>query len=253
MAVEIEHGCDARNGLTLIDRLIKYRSMSDTNTQPRPASGSPADLTRSALIQAALKLFGTQGYDGTSTREIAAAAKANIGSIAYHFGGKDGLRLACADFIVETIQKVAGEALKSVPAQPLNREAAMAQLSGALERMVMFIIASPEAGGVVQFVLRELAQPTAALDRIYLGVFEPVHRRLCAIWEAATGEPAESERTKITVFTVIGQVVYFRIARPAVLRRLGWTDIGPKEAAAVIAVAKDNLDAITASRTGGKS
>lgn len=78
------------------------------NTPPRrEASASPAEQTRGALVRAALKLFGQQGFDGTSTREIAAEAKANIGSIAYHFGGKEGLRLAAADFIVDTIQAVA--------------------------------------------------------------------------------------------------------------------------------------------------
>ena len=59
-----------------------------------------------------------------------------------------------------------------------------------------------------------------------------------------------TEHTKITVFTMIGQVVYFRIGREAVMRRMGWTDIGPKEAAAVIAVAKDNLAAVLAARKG---
>ena len=70
---------------------------------PRPATKRPGDddntassaeQTRKALVIAALKLFGTVGYDGASTREIAAAANANLGSIAYHFGGKEGLRLA---------------------------------------------------------------------------------------------------------------------------------------------------------------
>ncbi len=45
----------------------------------------------------------------------------------------------------------------------------------ALERMVHFIVARPETGEIVQFLLRELAHPTAAPDRIYKGVFEPVH------------------------------------------------------------------------------
>ncbi len=82
--------------------------------------------------------------------------------------------------------------------------------------MVGFIVASPQAGEIVQFVLRELSHPTAALDRIYAGVFEPTHRRLCQVWEQATGEAAESEATRLTVFTLIGQVIYFRIGREAV-------------------------------------
>ncbi|MGX8011014.1 CerR family C-terminal domain-containing protein [Mesorhizobium sp. ORM8.1] len=211
---------------------------------------SPAEQTRAALVAAALKLFGRQGFDGTSTREIAAEAKANIGSIAYHFGGKEGLRAAAADHIVETIQAIAGPVLGATtqPAAPASQEAARAQLFAVLEGMVSFIVASPQAGEIVQFVLRELSHPTAALDRIYAGVFEPTHRRLCQVWEQATGEPAESEATKLTVFTMIGQVIYFRIGREAVLRRMGWREIGKDEAAKVVAVATGNLKAMLAAR-----
>jgi TetR/AcrR family transcriptional regulator, regulator of cefoperazone and chloramphenicol sensitivity len=227
----------------------------DTNSTPQTPPSS-AELTRKALIHAALKLFGSKGFDGTSTRDIAALANANIGSIAYHFRGKDGLRLAAADYIVQTIETVASQAMGNLEAPiqaPLDREAARAQLASGLERMITFIVASPEAGEVVQFVLRELSQPTAALDRIYNGVFEPVHKRLCMLWEYATGEPAESEHTKITVFTLIGQVVYFRIGREAVRRRMGWAEIGPKEAAEILAVAKENLAAILEGRKGQSS
>lgn len=218
-----------------------------------PRRETSPELTRAALVQAALKLFGRQGFDGTSTREIAAEAQANIGSIAYHFGGKEGLRAAAADYIVETIQTIAGQALGAGPAAPASDpEAARAQLFAVLERMGGFILAQPQAGEIVQFVLRELSHPTAALDRIYDGVFEPTHRRLCLVWEQATGEPAESERTRLTVFTLIGQVIYFRIGREAVMRRMGWHDIGAAEAAKVVAVTTDNLSAILAARMGSK-
>lgn len=222
-----------------------------------PSAVSPADQTRAALIHAGLTLFGQKGFDGTSTREIAALARANIGSIAYHFGGKEGLRLAVADYIVETIRAVAGQALgdmesgKTTPAP--TPEAAEALVTGAAERMVGFITSRPEARDIVPFVLRELGSPTAALDRIYTGVFEPVHGRLCAVWAAATGEDPDSERTRLTLFTIIGQAVYFRIARAAVLRRMGWSDIGPVEAAKIAAVTRDNIAAILASRKGKTS
>lgn len=227
--------------------------------EPTPTVQTPpssADMTRLALIRAALTLFGSKGFDGTSTRDIAALANANIGSIAYHFRGKDGLRLAAADHIVQTIQAIAGQAmgnLDATMAARLEPDAARAQLIGALERMITFIVASPEAGEVVQFVLRELSQPTAALDRIYNGVFEPVHKRLCMLWEQTTGEPAESDRTKLTVFTLIGQVVYFRIGREAVRRRMGWTEIGPQQASDILDVARSNLVAILEGRKGQPS
>lgn len=228
-----------------------------TNAKIPRRETSPADMTRAALVRAALKLFGRQGFDGTSTREIAAEAKANIGSIAYHFGGKEGLRAAAADYIVDTIQTIAGQAIGNLRApsdsEAGDPEAARAQLFTALERLVAFVVARPEAGEIVQFVLRELSHPTAALDRIYDGVFEPTHRRLCLVWEQATGEPAESEATRLTVFTLIGQVVYFRIGREAVMRRMGWRAIGNAEAVKIAATVTDNLGAILAARKDRRS
>ncbi|GAA5542575.1 hypothetical protein Brsp02_03205 [Brucella sp. NBRC 113783] len=123
-------------------------------TSPASSTGQgetslPSDQTRMALIHAALRLFGSKGYDATSTREIAGFAKANIGSIAYHFGGKEGLRLAAADYIVETIQGVAGQALGhygAIGEPAVTKEAARQQLGVALERMVQFIVAQPASG-----------------------------------------------------------------------------------------------------------
>jgi len=46
---------------------------------------------RNRLLDAALKLFAEQGFAKTSTREIALAAQANVASISYYFGDKDGL------------------------------------------------------------------------------------------------------------------------------------------------------------------
>ncbi len=213
---------------------------------------SPAEQTRAALVHAGLRLFGRKGFEGTSTRELAALAKANIGSIAYHFGGKEGLHLACADFIVETIRSIANPELEQAAAA-ISPDDAAERLDQSMERIVGFFVASPEVGDFAQFVLRELSVPSPALDRLYTGVFEPTHRQLCTIWEQATGEPAESEATRIRMFTLIGQVVYFKIAREAVFRRMGWTEIGRAQAALIGAVVSDNLSAILASRKGGKS
>jgi AcrR family transcriptional regulator len=224
---------------------------------PNPVSAhkaehaSAADQTRLALVRAGLKLFGGQGYDATSTRQIAAAAKSNIGSIAYHFGGKEGLRAACAEYIVETIRGVASETLarpELVAAALRDPDMAAAALRATLQRLVGFATAIPEAADMMHFILREMGRPTSALDSIYAGVFEPVHRQVCAIWAAATGDDADSERTRVQVFTLIGQVVYFRVAREAVLRRMGWQTLGPAEIDLVTKVAVDNVSAIVAAR-----
>jgi AcrR family transcriptional regulator len=222
---------------------------SGGKAEQNPASA--ADQTRLALIRAGLRLFGGQGYDATSTREIAAASKSNIGSIAYHFGGKEGLRAACAEYIVDTIRGIAGEALgrsDTMVAVLRDPDIAAAALRTMLQRLIGFATAIPEAADMMQFILREMARPTSALDTIYSGVFEPVHKQACAIWAAATGDDAESERTRVQVFTLIGQVVYFRVAREAVRRRMDWQTVGAAEIDLITKVAIDNVSAVIAAR-----
>ncbi len=43
------------------------------------------------LVHAGLRLFATQGYSKTSTRELAEAAQVNVAAISYYFGDKAGL------------------------------------------------------------------------------------------------------------------------------------------------------------------
>ena len=51
----------------------------------------PSDLTRQALIAAALAVFAEKGFVAGSIREITRRAKANQAAVTYHFGGKEGL------------------------------------------------------------------------------------------------------------------------------------------------------------------
>ncbi|KHD84103.1 forespore capture DNA-binding protein RefZ [Heyndrickxia ginsengihumi] len=51
--------------------------------------------TKERIISTAISLFHTNGYKGTTIREIAKAAKVNSANISYYFNGKQGLLEAC--------------------------------------------------------------------------------------------------------------------------------------------------------------
>lgn len=55
------------------------------------ASMSPQHSNRQALIEGALSCLENTPSSQITARQIAAAAKANLGSIGYHFGSTDGL------------------------------------------------------------------------------------------------------------------------------------------------------------------
>ncbi|ARE41735.1 Transcriptional regulator YbiH, TetR family [Rhodovulum sp. P5] len=194
--------------------------------------------TRDSLIQAAVALFGQKGFAETSTREIAAAAETNVASIAYHFGNKAGLNEACIRHVAGQIATAIGG---PVPDTATDPDEAAAQLEVILRRFVGFIAAAPGAADVVTFLLRQLAGPTEAVDLIYDEFLEPRHRALCHLWGQATGLPAESETVKLSVFSMIGQALYFRIGAPYVRKRLDWSEIGADEAARIADLLVANL------------
>src|SRR3546814_18833460 len=51
------------------------------------------------LLRCALDLFGRHGFDGTSTRAIAAAAGKPMSAITYHFGGQEELYVAASRYL----------------------------------------------------------------------------------------------------------------------------------------------------------
>ena len=75
---------------------------SAADLAPKRARGRPRKTPderddgnrRQALLSAAAKLFRRQGFDGTSTRDIATAAGMQSGSPFYHFKSKDALLYA---------------------------------------------------------------------------------------------------------------------------------------------------------------
>lgn len=203
--------------------------------------------TRQSLVLTALRLFGEKGFEATTTREIAAAAGANIGSISYHFGGKEGLHAACAEFIVATMRSVIGVTFDidapdaETMLEPDEARRRLSQLSGV---MIAFLAARPEAELIAPFILREMTHPTEALQKIYGQVIEPVHKRLCRVWADATGMAHDDPQTLLSVFAMIGQVVYFRLAREIVLRRMGWSELGDRQAGEIASVLERNLAAV---------
>lgn len=214
----------------------------DTDSAPA-ASG-----TRAALIAAGLHLFGRDGFAATSTRALAAHAGTNVASIAYHFGGKDGLRLACGQEVMQRVAGFAGPADMPGPAPAPAPEQALALLETMLRAMAAFLTRAPQAADTVAFILREMTEEGPAFDLIYRDFFLPKHRQLCHLTAAAIGGDPESADIRLLVFSVLGQAVYFRLGQPLICRRMGWDSYGEAEAQAVADRLVANMHAILRGR-----
>lgn len=69
---------------------------------------------RDQILQEAARLFGTQGFDATTIRDIAAAAGILGGSIYYHFSSKEDIFLAVHSTGIERISNAVLTAISGI-------------------------------------------------------------------------------------------------------------------------------------------
>ena len=87
--------------------------MSSPTRTPRPSPAADRDRTARARIRdAAISRFAADGIAGAQLKAIAADAGVSPALIIHHFGSKEGLRVACDAYVVETIRNRKREAME---------------------------------------------------------------------------------------------------------------------------------------------
>lgn len=191
---------------------------------------SPANAdnqTAENLILAGIDLFGEHGFRSTTTRMIATAAGANIGSIAYYFGNKHGLYLAAARHISTRLRedlKLAEMGITHDHAHTLSRAQATDLLEQLVRRMVRLFMETPEARRWLMMVMREQANPTEAFDILYQDAFEKAHVTVTTLLSVLMGQDPLDQRVILEAHALVGQIVFFLIGRTPLMRRLGTVD-----------------------------
>jgi AcrR family transcriptional regulator len=103
--------------------------------------------SREQLLVGAIECIQTKGYARTTARDIAAASGANLASIGYHFGSKEGLLNAAIIRLFEEWTEMLGNAAFTDPdAPPLARMArSWVVMLEAFERQRPLLVAFLEA------------------------------------------------------------------------------------------------------------
>lgn len=138
------------------------------------------EATRARILDAAIGLFGTFGFDSVSTREIAADAAVPQASLRYYFESKQRLYIACLEQVQAQIFHVMRAALEDAEAQLKNDYATTEEMISSFcalqEALVDALLGSNEGGIAALLVLRhdlpsrggsgELSGDLTNIDRI---------------------------------------------------------------------------------------
>jgi AcrR family transcriptional regulator len=222
--------------------------MTSRKKKAPPLSG------REKLIQAGIKVFGTYGYEGASTRELAREAGINISQIPYYFGGKEGLYAAVLAHIAGTAQGAMGEriariklamaegAIRSGGPRSLSEEECRRHLHGFIEGLTRFLLSEKASPHMGRIFIREQMDPTPAFDPLYDSTIRPMHEMVTTLVTTVTG--LQGEQAVLAAQALIGQAIIFKTHREVALRRTGWTGYGEGETEAIVQLVKRHTDAI---------
>jgi AcrR family transcriptional regulator len=106
--------------------------------------------TKARILAAAEEVFAARGFDGSSTREIAAAAGVNISSLHYHWESKETLYLAVLQDIYDRVIALARESVR-----PRAGGGSRAAIETTLGRLVDFFWDHPT---IPRLLLRRLLE-----------------------------------------------------------------------------------------------
>jgi TetR/AcrR family transcriptional regulator, regulator of cefoperazone and chloramphenicol sensitivity len=189
--------------------------------------------TRTRLLRTALAVFAHRDFEAVSVREIVDQAGANIAAISYHFGGKQALYLATAEFLADAMQDQLGPTLARIGAEVEGADpsAARRMLEEIIQQLVHSLTMDRLGEDAAGFILREQHQPTAAFDILYERLMKPIQETYQMLVSRMLGEPESNRRRQVLItHALMGQILAFRSARTTVLRRLDQADFSEQDA-----------------------
>jgi AcrR family transcriptional regulator len=211
---------------------------------------SKREQARQRLITAAVELFGEQGLEGATVREIARTAGQNVAAIAYYFGGKRKLYQIVMEGIIRELRQRLGDVLSEIHELRRKKSASRAEalrlLKSFLCTVYIRLLSRNETLPVVRLIVREQLKPTAGFDILYDQGFREVHEGLCFLVGIILAQNPRDRQVIVRTHTLMGQVYFFAMSREAILRRLRWRDLEGKNAQLVTQVLLENLDALLA-------
>jgi AcrR family transcriptional regulator len=152
--------------------------------QHSAASGA---RTRSAILDAAEKLFAAFGFDGTSIRDVAQAADVPLALVSYHFKSKLGLYRSVFQRRLVAIDQIRTSTIDQIGSgdDPMDL---LRQVSRALVEPIIQLNTSVEGSDFARLIAREVNDPQEAERGIIKEHFDPIAETIIAKLLAAFPE-----------------------------------------------------------------
>jgi AcrR family transcriptional regulator len=213
-ATEINHFvvgayCLGRGAPRLITRMVNKTTRR--RTRGRPKTGHSDDV-RQAILVSSRDLFLRYGYRAVSSRQIAAAAGANVAMIRYYFGGKPGLYREMIEGMLAPIR---------VGIDAMRANQAAVDLPMIMAGLARLWAANPWIPGMM---IREVLSPEGPLRAIFLrdiaSKVVPIVEQIVA-GEIERGRLRAGMEPKLVVLAMMSLVAFPFLTLPVSSKLLG--------------------------------
>jgi AcrR family transcriptional regulator len=169
--------------------------------------------TRRQLLETAGEVFAEVGFRDATVREICRRAGANIAAVNYHFGDKEKL-------YTEVLRDCQQRAMEKYPLMlDVSPNAAPdKRLRAFVESLLRRIFDSGPTAWHGKLMMREMIDPTAALDSIVEEKLRPMAEQLRQVVAEILDRPVDDERVRLCSFSVVSQCVFYNHCRPLITR-----------------------------------
>jgi len=168
-----------------------------TKAREAPAS------TKARILAAAEAVFAAKGFEGASTREIAAAAGVNISSLHYHWESKETLYFAVFENIYDRIVELVRSAIPDSTGTRPGRQV----IDEAMGRLFDFFADQPS---VPKLLVRRLLETTETTNAIERDSLLPAWGRFTA-WTYDLGQAVDEQSAQIFMLTVHSVMLLFML------------------------------------------
>jgi AcrR family transcriptional regulator len=226
--------------------------MVDLANRFRPGTNQRGEDTRQRILETAFELFGSEGFEGASTRALAERAGVNLPAIQYYFGSKEGLYRAVIGHIAEQMEARVAPLATRIMAELAAGQPERLQLIGRLCDLLDVIVSlifddsPPDRESRRRFFLRIEIERNVASDTLQASWIRHVLTPSAALVARLVDRPPDDEQVQMRAIALLGQAKAFSSCGAE--RMLGWQTIGEDRVRAVQALLREHTTAVFRAR-----
>lgn len=231
---------------------------ASTRTRRSERGYACGNNTQQKILESAIQVFGEQGFEATTTRQIAARAEVNLALLQYYFGKKEDLYRACAEYIADAVEPgVAATIADANAPADLPRDALIQVLEKFLGQFIDHLDDGIGKADWKNFTARAERENSVAFEILHARIFSKTIAAAHLLFCRITGCAPEDIDARVAVFSLVGSLSFFRSSRLFVLRSLGWQNYAGKHLDIIRANLRRqlliSLDQFSARRAPGRS